>query len=541
MKTSLILILFLIGLLFRTPILLSQNIEWARNVLTASPLDPRIASDKAGNSFVFGNFLDTCTFGTFTLISNGEDDIYITKYNPTGIVQWSKGIGGISTDRAQDVATDPTGNVYIMGGYQGPTDFGGIILSGSGSFVAKYSSLGNLLWAHPIDTLQGTYGMRITVSDSGTIFIAGNLLSQTDFGCAVLNKGIYDTQFILRYDSNGVCQWVQSFITPFAFDITTDKNNCVYLTGVVMGQGTFGTNTILSHGSQDIFIAKCNANGTWAWAHSIGSNDFDQGTGITADNYGHIYCTGYFKHTATFGSYTLTSQSDSDIFIACYDSAGNCLWAKKPGGGYGSHYAFEITSDRKGNCIVTGGIIDTTHFGNYTILPNGEKTFVAKYDSLGDCKWAIVSNGDSGDRGLDIKTDTLDNIFLTGLFFGAGNYEWGNNSFYIPYTQACTSSLNKCSSIFVVKINSSLVNVHELDGIMNNLKIYPNPTNSILNIIDNQNQFKNSVIEVKNYFGQVIFVTSFTNQINLSDLSDGLYFLTIQSTEKTITLKIIKQ
>ncbi|MBK8368168.1 MAG: T9SS type A sorting domain-containing protein [Bacteroidetes bacterium] len=74
-----------------------------------------------------------------------------------------------------------------------------------------------------------------------------------------------------------------------------------------------------------------------------------------------------------------------------------------------------------------------------------------------------------------------------------------------------------------------------------NIEIYPNPTNSVLKIIDKKNQFKNSIIEIENYIGQVVFATPFANQINLADLSQGIYFLTIQNGSITKSIKFIKQ
>lgn len=85
------------------------------------------------------------------------------------------------------------------------------------------------------------------------------------------------------------------------------------------------------------------------------------------------------------------------------------------------------------------------------------------------------------------------------------------------------------------------VGILENEFYNNNLSIYPNPTNSILNIIDEQNRLQNSTIEIKNPLGQVVFTTHFTTQINLSNFSTGIYFLTIKEKSNYKTVKIIKQ
>ncbi len=93
-------------------------------------------------------------------------------------------------------------------------------------------------------------------------------------------------------------------------------------------------------------------------------------------------------------------------------------------------------------------------------------------------------------------------------------------------------------TVFVMVSPTGIVSSNIVE---NNLKIYPNPTNSILNIIDSKKQLQNSTIEIKNYLGQVVLSSPFTSQINLSNLSVGMYFLTIQDKSNSKTIKIIKE
>lgn len=75
----------------------------------------------------------------------------------------------------------------------------------------------------------------------------------------------------------------------------------------------------------------------------------------------------------------------------------------------------------------------------------------------------------------------------------------------------------------------------------NCIKIYPNPTSSSLNILDEQNKFQNATIEIKNCLGQVVFSSPFKTQIDLQNLSADMYYLTLQDRELKQTIKIIKE
>ena len=72
------------------------------------------------------------------------------------------------------------------------------------------------------------------------------------------------------------------------------------------------------------------------------------------------------------------------------------------------------------------------------------------------------------------------------------------------------------------------------------IKIYPNPTTSFINIVGENNQLKNSTTQIKNYLGEIIYSGPFDSQINISELSAGIYFLSIQNGHSSKTFKIIK-
>ena len=117
-------------------------------------------------------------------------------------------------------------------------------------------------------------------------------------------------------------------------------------------------------------------------------------------------------------------------------------------------------------------------------------------------------------------------------FFGAfttvnGDSSMGyiNNVNYTPQTDSCISFVNGIKEINTVS----------------NIKIYPNPTTSIINIVDESNQFQNATLNITDYLGQVVFSSPFNSQINLHSLSAGMYFLTVKDELNNKTIKIIKQ
>ena len=146
---------------------------------------------------------------------------------------------------------------------------------------------------------------------------------------------------------------------------------------------------------------------------------------------------------------------------------------------------------------------------------------IAKYDGTKWCRFMSPINGL-----VNFSIDYNDSLFFGGTTLIVGGSSPANG--LIKWTGGQTT-------IFC----ELLVSVNEIR--LPYLSIYPNPTTSIINIVDENNQFQNATIQITNYLGQVVFISPFTNQIDLRSLSSGMYFLTIFNKEKRQTNKFIKQ
>ena len=82
----------------------AQDLDWAKRAGgTGNDWGYGIAKDSAGNSYVTGRFFGTATFGPgetneTTLTSGGgfDSDIFVAKYDPTGMLVWAKHAAGTS-------------------------------------------------------------------------------------------------------------------------------------------------------------------------------------------------------------------------------------------------------------------------------------------------------------------------------------------------------------------------------------------------------------------------------------------------------------
>lgn len=273
-----------------------------------------IALDAGGNVYVSGNFGYTVDFdpngGTGTLTSNGLNDIFLCKFNTSGVFQWVKQIGSTGQDYGQALTIDKASNLFLTGSYTDTVDFDpGIGLfeliastTGSNGFVIKLNASGDFVWATKL--ADGLSGNAIALDAPGNIYIAGG------------GVGIG----VVKLNSTGNILWSKllSGVNSNAHSIAVDASGYVYTTGSFRNAVDFnpGSETVFFDSSSgwDSYINKLDASGNYVWAYQIGAPSFhDHGTAIALDASGNIYSYGHFRQTVDFdpgpNAFNLTSYS----------------------------------------------------------------------------------------------------------------------------------------------------------------------------------------------------------------------------------------
>ncbi|MDQ3112069.1 MAG: hypothetical protein M3R17_19465, partial [Bacteroidota bacterium] len=238
--------------------------------------------------------------------------------------------------------------------------------------------------------------------------------------------------------------WMQSAGGPTidqGMDVAVDGAGNTYVTGYFTSAAAFGSTTLSSSGIDDVFLAKLGTNGLYVWAVKAGGVNSDRALSIKSDAAGNSYITGYFYGSATFGSTTINSAGAQDIFIAKYDNAGVCLWAKSAGGA-GADIGNGITVDGSGNVIVTGEFAGNASFGSTSLNSQNGSTdvFTTKLDGSGNFVWTKQGSASQTDRGLDVDCDASGNVYITGQFSDTITFD----------VQHLNNMLN---AVFVVKYN----------------------------------------------------------------------------------------
>lgn len=329
------------------------NLQWARIIGENAPWPHDIAIDAAGNLYITGHYFNTTKFGSYSLTSAGERDIFLVKCDNSGAVQWAKSAGGTEFESVTALAVDAAGNSYVSAYFDSPTIvFGSSTLTFSDTpgrpdaLLLKFSSTGSPVWARQ--------GVKV---------------------------------------SSGIKRTV---------DVCVSGSN-IYLLGH-SASIKFGSYTLTSLGSSDIFLVRYDANGNVTMARSYGGTSIEEAVALTADAAGNMYILGdQNSATVAYGSFTLAKQGASygDPVIIKTDAAGTCQWATSLSGTLGNLEPDNLVLGSSGTYYVTGSYAcDTLFAGTHQLQTTTQyyyDVFVAKLGPVTTGEGEIALNNLSFD------------------------------------------------------------------------------------------------------------------------------------------------
>lgn len=444
----------------------APTFAWAKQLGgTSNEYGQAVTTDASDNVYITGLFFNTIdcdpSVGVFNLTTMGNQDIYITKLDPSGNFIWAKGIGGAQGDQPTSIVVDASGNCYVTGFFTNTVDFDpgvGVFNLTSFStgpsdvFVVKLNTSGNFVWAKSWGAFQSDIGQDIAVDATGNVYVTGRFQLTVDFDpnvgtLNIASFGSTEDAFISKLDPSGNLVWAKQLggsdpSGDRGASISIDGGGNVYSTGYFYGTADFdpgvGTFNLVSSGNQDVYVSKLTSAGNFVWAKKLAGVTNEYPNAIETDALGNAYTTGVFDNTADFdpgvGTFNLTSNGVNDIFVSKLDVSGNFVWAKAFGG-TGNDEGTSISVDASGNVFTTGWFRVTTDFDpgvgtfNLTALATAD-IFISKLNSVGNFVWAgqIGSTG-AQSIGQGITVDASNNLYLTGFFTGISDFDAGVGTF----------------------------------------------------------------------------------------------------------------
>ena len=371
-----------------------------------------VVTDSAGNAYITGQSNSTnFPTGTGTVSTMGNDDVFVTKVDANGVVQYTTMIGGTAQDDAYGLAFNGTKTLlYITGTTLSGSGFGGIPPNAG---TLRTSSVGSACGAGiqcgdafvtAVNPANGTVqtgtllsgtgddrGNSIAVDSVGNLYIVGQTTSPANGSVTLFPSSVPyppntpNTSRPMRANQGGTDAFVLSITSDMknyrfgayyggsnddygtGIAVTTD-GAAVYLsgytastastfpiTGALSGQATYRGGTF------DAFVAKLSAatptSPAITWSTYLGSAGEDRAESLTIDGTGTAYVVGWTAGSnfpTTIGAYQTAKNGGTDAFVSTINSAGTALGFSTLLGGLNDERGYAIALDANNEPIITG-------------------------------------------------------------------------------------------------------------------------------------------------------------------------------------------
>jgi hypothetical protein len=339
--------------------------------------------------------------GSTNLVSAGNTDVFIAKYDRRGELVWAKSIGASSDDHGYAAKTDPYGNIYFTGVlYSAPSfetepwNYGGYT-----GYLAKYEPSGRLTWVRPIP-----YSYHLAVDRGGNAY--------TTAGGA--NTVVWD-----KYDANGALVYRQfgttgpfwsndSYSWSYADGIAVDAETNVYIAGSFFGSVTFtnavSNNVVVATGhsgqgwvTPTFMVIKFNRDGKAVWGVQEGgyyeSTGYYSNLVVAADDFGGVYA-----FASVLGS------------LMSYNKNGGRVWSKSVG------TVADLAVFQNTNIFVAGNFFFLSLNGVSMTSFGAKDAYVGRVNTNGILQEARRAGGATNDGALALAVDKIGNVYITGTF-----------------------------------------------------------------------------------------------------------------------------
>jgi hypothetical protein len=420
----------------------------------------RIAIDGSNNIYVIGDFRDTVDFdpgaGTDEHTSNGEWDVYLSRFDSSGNLAWAETFGGSAVDFAEGIVANGSGEIYVTGFFESTVDFDPgsglnehIPIGQSDVYLSKFDSNGALLWVRTWGSLlDDKPGDMAIDSATGDVYVTGFYESQADFDpdadvYTLTPVGGRDV-FLTKYNPAGDFQWARSWGGSGEDNgacAIVDSSGNIWTGGWFHGTVDFdpgsGTDNHAMVGTQDGFLSQLDSAGAFIIANTWGgAGGYARADALAINSAGAIFVTGGFDGTVDFlagaGTDNHSSNGSRDAFLTRYDSAGSYNWTVT-WGGTGYEFGNQVAIDSANAVYIAGQFEGTVDFNPGSVFDNHTSQgmadiFVSKLDSAGNFVWARTLGSTGEDRGFFVTSDSNNNVYSCGRYSDTVDFDPGTGT-----------------------------------------------------------------------------------------------------------------
>ncbi|MEO7993760.1 MAG: hypothetical protein ABI743_05115, partial [bacterium] len=355
----------------------------------------------------------------------GNYDCAIAAYSLDGTYLWDRTFGSSGSDSIQGLAVNAAGDIWVVGGVTGNTDFGGGSRTSATprSFIASYSSTGAHLSSRFLSTsalLLEDIGMDVAVAADDSLLCVGFYQGGTiNLGGGPQDDGTADglASYVVSLTPAGAFTGASYFNTGtlcLLDELIIDPTAATaYTVGLFEGNQDFGGGAFVQMDGS-LLLGLTTSRG-WRFQHGFAHTTINS-LGLLPDGFGVAMGGTYSLSTDFGGGSRIYNGGGSDGMAITYTVSGTYA-DDRVISGTGYEAVNGLAVDGAGNVIVAGDFDMAINFGGGTRTPTVlNDGFVIKYNPTLDWQWDAVYTGPKQSQAISVGTTPGGDVIPAGHF-----------------------------------------------------------------------------------------------------------------------------
>jgi hypothetical protein len=351
-----------------------------------------VINTKDGGFLVIGS--SSSADDQVTNFHGGNDDVWLTKLDSLGNLQWANAYGGTGDDEAYSVVqTSDSG--YIFAGKTNSNNTGDVTGFHGGNFdawICKIDSIGKIQWEQTFGGVADDRAYSIVQLEDGAYVFAGT--SNSVDGTARMHKGKKDF-WVVKLDQTGQIIWNDDFggsQDDIAYQLIETRDHGFAVVGATE---SLDGDVNAFHGLTDVWLIRLDTLGNMVWNKSYGGGSADAGNSVCETSDGGFAVAGY--SSSHDGDVSGVHGLATDFWAFKTDAMGNLKW-QHAYGGTNNDFGTAIVQTDDGGFGVAGYI--TSSDGDVIGLhsPNTADFWLLKLDGNGALEWQRTLGGTDEDE-----------------------------------------------------------------------------------------------------------------------------------------------
>lgn len=294
---------------------------WAAHASEGSSDGRRLSVGEHNSIYVVGQYNDgTLMVDTMLYTDNINHNLFVSKFDSTGVQEWVKTIEGTEEVHGYGVVADSNA-LYITGEFEGDVNVGSNLLSSEGFYdilTVKYDLDGNVIWSNSIGGPQSDEGYDVVIDGNGDPVVMVELGDSVFVQSGLLDiNGWNEPALIKVKGDDGSLIWYKNLKSTLgtglveAVDMDCDEG-VIAITGINRSAIELSQSVYVSLNSKDFYSAILNDSLTY----NVNVSEISVDHGLNA----------YPNPTSN----EINIVSDKTIRkVSCYNLVGNKLFERE--------------------------------------------------------------------------------------------------------------------------------------------------------------------------------------------------------------------